>query len=92
MAPGARSKFGAPMMEPEVFGKQMYCIEDSIRDTAGSFRRPGNCAPRYAPGQTPVFRKLRCDDRTDQLISAVFMSKGLGTNELSLSGSSPSRR
>jgi len=24
---GARSKFGAPMFEPEVFRKQMYCIE-----------------------------------------------------------------
>ena len=29
MAPEARSKFGAPMFEPEVFWKQMYCIEAS---------------------------------------------------------------
>jgi len=29
MAPGARSKFGAPMFEPEVFRKQMCkCTED----------------------------------------------------------------
>jgi len=28
MAPGARSKFGAPIFEPEVFRKQMYCIEE----------------------------------------------------------------
>jgi len=27
MAPGARSKFGAPMFQPEVFRKQMYCTE-----------------------------------------------------------------
>jgi len=27
MAPGARSKFGAPIFEPEVFRKQMYCTE-----------------------------------------------------------------
>jgi len=27
--PGARSKFGAPMFEPEVFRKQMYSIEES---------------------------------------------------------------
>jgi len=27
MAPGARSKFGVPMFEPEVFRKQMYCTE-----------------------------------------------------------------
>jgi len=30
MVPGARSKFVAPMFEPEVFRKQMYCIEESI--------------------------------------------------------------
>jgi len=27
MAPGARSNFGAPMFEPEVFRQQMYCTE-----------------------------------------------------------------
>jgi len=27
MAPGARSKFAARMLEPEVFRKQMYCTE-----------------------------------------------------------------
>ena len=27
MAPGARSKFGAPIFEPEVFRKQMCCSE-----------------------------------------------------------------
>ena len=27
MASGARSKFGAPVFEPEVFRKQMYCTE-----------------------------------------------------------------
>jgi len=32
MAPGARHKFGAPMFEPEVFRKQMYCIEGSACD------------------------------------------------------------
>jgi len=26
-APGTRSKFGAPMFEPEVFRKQLHCIE-----------------------------------------------------------------
>ena len=29
MAPGARSKFGAPIFEPEVFQKQIYCFEES---------------------------------------------------------------
>jgi len=40
MAPGTRSKFGAPIFEPEVFRKQMYCIEESTCDIAGTFPRP----------------------------------------------------
>ena len=39
MASGARSKFGAPMLEPEVFRTQMYCIEESTCDNLGTFRR-----------------------------------------------------
>jgi len=50
MAPGARSNFGAPIFEPEVFQKQMYCIKESTCDIVGTFRRPGNCAfLRYSP-------------------------------------------
>jgi len=52
MAPGARSKFSAPMFEPEVFRKQMYSTEESacdmletLRRPPQSFRRPVNCAP-----------------------------------------------
>jgi len=58
MAPGTRSKFGAPMFEPEVFRKQMCCSEESTCDFVGTFRRnpqsfgalrsdlgPGNYAP-----------------------------------------------
>jgi len=63
MAPGAKSKFGAPIFEPEVFRKQMYCTEVLVT-LLGLFgapqpfgalmmiRRPGNVplAPRrYAP-------------------------------------------
>jgi len=49
MAPGVRSKFGAPMFEPEVFRKQMYCTEVlvTLLGLFGAFmviRRPGNCA------------------------------------------------
>jgi len=40
MAPGARSKFGAPMFETEVFRKLMYCTEESICDIVGTFWRP----------------------------------------------------
>ena len=56
MAPGARSKFGAPMFESEFFWEQIYCIEESVCGIVGTFRRPivarlpGNCAPRgYSP-------------------------------------------
>ena len=59
MAPGTRSKFGAPMFEPEVFQKKIHCIEVLVScDIVGTFqrsplsfgaliviRRPGNCAP-----------------------------------------------
>jgi len=50
------------MFEPEVFRKQMYCVEESTCDNTGIFRRPrqsfgaptviwrlGNCAPLVPP-------------------------------------------
>jgi len=37
MAPGERNKFGAPMFEPEVFRKQMYCFEKSAYDIVVTF-------------------------------------------------------
>jgi len=56
MTPGARSKFGAPMFEPELFRKQIYCVEESTSDIVGAFRRlrsdlaPGElCPPPHAP-------------------------------------------
>jgi len=50
MAPGARSKFGAPVFEPEVFRNQMYCTEVLVTwlGLFGSLIvnwRPGNRAP-----------------------------------------------
>ena len=39
LAPGARSKFGAPMLEPEAFRKEIYCIEESTCETVATFRR-----------------------------------------------------
>ena len=54
-------KFGAPIFEPEVFRKQIHCIEESTCDIVGTFRRSpqsfgapivirrlGNCA-HHAP-------------------------------------------
>ena len=40
LAPGARTKFGAPIFESEVLWKQIYCIEGSICEIVGNFRRP----------------------------------------------------
>jgi len=39
MAPGTRSKFGAPMFETEVFRKQLFCMEESTCDIVGTFWR-----------------------------------------------------
>ena len=39
MAHGARSKFGVPTFEPDVFWKQMWCIEESACDIFVTFRR-----------------------------------------------------
>jgi len=57
MAPGARSKFRAPMFEPEVFRKQMYSIE-VLLTLLGLFCalpiHPASgelCPPRYATGR-----------------------------------------
>jgi len=46
MAPGARSKFGASMFEPELFRKQMYCIDESTCDVLGTFRSPSRDGAR----------------------------------------------
>jgi len=40
MVPWARSKFGASMLEPEVFLKEMYCNEERTCEIVGTFPRP----------------------------------------------------
>jgi len=40
MVPVARSTFGAPMFEIEVFWKQMYCIEEVLVTLLGLFGLP----------------------------------------------------
>jgi len=55
MAPRARSEFGAPVFQPEVFRKHMYCIEESTCNILGAFgapcidSAPGNCSPLTPP-------------------------------------------
>jgi len=57
MAPGARSKFGAPIFEPEVFWKQMYCIKESTCNIVGTFRRPLSLsAPSQSCGAPALIR------------------------------------
>ena len=57
-----KSTFGAPVFEPDVFRKQMRCIEENTCDIVGTFRRspavirrPGNCFPLATPLTTPEF-------------------------------------
>jgi len=58
MAAGARSKFAASMFEPEVFRKQLYCIEQSTCDIVRTFHSPGNCSP-LSPLVTPLVPRAR---------------------------------
>jgi len=54
MALGARRKFGAPIFEPELFRKQIHCIEESTCDIFGTCRRPrSDSGPHIdsAPGE-----------------------------------------
>ena len=75
MAPGTRRKLGAPILEPEVFRKQMCCIEESTGDIAGIFRRPprSDFAPHsdLAPGKlcAPLVAPL-----TVQYLVETFLS------------------
>jgi len=54
MAPGARSKFGARMFEPEVFRKQMYCIKKVLVTLLGLFGP--HVMPPCPPVVSPVIR------------------------------------
>jgi len=55
MAPGARSKFGAPMFKPEPFWKQMYCIEESTCDICWDF----SAQPRSDSAPSPKLFNAR---------------------------------
>jgi len=84
MAPGARSKFGVPMFEPEIFRKQMYCIKESICDIVGTFQRHPQrfCAPvvtrrlgNYVP-LAPLHYAPAC------VRPHTFLSKAVGCSPL----------
>ena len=65
MAPGARSKFGAPMFEPEVFRKQMHCIEESACDIVRPLWGPHNHSAPRTVFQRPrvIWRPWNCTPR-----------------------------
>ena len=81
MAPGARNKFGAPMLAPEVFRKQMYCIEESAYDIVVTFwplaviRRQGNCASLY-PSLRPWWCAIKIGkfSENEQIFKSEVMS------------------
>jgi len=60
MVPGAGSKFGSPMFEPEVFQKKMNCIEKvlvALLGFLGAAHRhsaPGKLHPLLPPLVTPL--------------------------------------
>ena len=60
MAPGAKSKFGAPMFDLELFWKQMYCIEKVLQTLLKVFgaprsdSAPGELCPPVPPRYAPV--------------------------------------
>jgi len=55
MAPGARNKFGAFIFEPELFRKEIYCIEESTRDLLGLFGAPVVISPPGNRSPLPPF-------------------------------------
>ena len=70
MASGARSKFGAPMFELELFRNQIYCIEETTHDIFWTFRRlpqwfgargivPPLPLTRYAPESKKVVHEQK---------------------------------
>ena len=81
MAPGERSKFSAPMLETEVYRKQMYCIEESICDIVGTFRHPPQ------PFGAPIFtrRPENCDPLTP-LVTLLVPSGSSFVHLLNLAG------
>ena len=84
MAPGTRSEFDAAMFEPEVFRKQIFCIEESICDIIKLFRRPGKCPPLAPPRSAPAcVTKHKIDNKTRQkhqyntipIITSIFFPR-----------------
>ena len=74
MAPGARSKFGAPMFEPKDFREQKYCIEESTCH-CWDFAARGIVPPFAPPSLRPCCQmpSMHCGEMLDCL-SSQFVS------------------
>ena len=70
MAPGAKSKFGVPVFEPEVFRKQMYWIAESTCDIVGTLgaSRSNSTPPQWFDAP-PVIRRPPSDFAPPPVIS-----------------------
>jgi len=79
--------FGAPLFEPEIFWKQIYCIEECTCDIVGTFqrhpqsfgalvviRRPGNCALLAPPRYALCTTLTYCHSRTRRGIVHLFQN------------------
>jgi len=81
LAPGARSKFGAPMFEPEVFRRQMHCIAKVLVTLLGLFGAPRSHATSrsdLAPSRV-VRRPGNCAPLTPLVTALVVMKIGYKT-------------
>jgi len=76
------------MFEPEVFRKQMYCIEERFVALLGLFGRPGNCAPFASSVVAPLLAselinensKLYTNEKSSYLTNNTVPSGGPRSN------------
>jgi len=92
MAPGARSKYGAPMFEPEVFQKQIHCIEESsllvtllgLFSAPSSDSAPGELCPPCSPSLRPCIDNDHQRDRVCRVWQLAYAVRENNMNTLTL--------
>jgi len=75
MTPGARSKFDAPMFEPEVFQKESYCVEESTCDIVGTFRPTQRFGVRTIVPPSPLVTPLAMRDKYTRKSFSTFVKE-----------------
>jgi len=58
------------MFEPEVFRKQIYCVEESSCDNFGTFRRPPQCFGAH----TVIWRPENCSPLVTAATPLIYMN------------------